>query len=394
MRRLRETSLPHPFNAESSLDSGFEDPGLLKKYSTFKSYKTSIATYPKIRTFYRPHPQATKLPDKPRPLPLLVFVHGLGGSLAQFHPLLTSLVNVGPCLGIDLPGCGQSEFAPTTWEAYSVSALAEVLLVAIEQYVDQEKCQGVIMIGHSMGCSLSAMLASSNSTFHRSLKFEIVGFVAICPKASIPSAETLASLRRLLSIPTPLFDLWRLWDRRGGPNSASVRRFVGAKADLATKTLQEKFNKQSKTAVWRRMTFGLLPSEQGNGDTKRGLPGPELWSGVSCPLFLIAGEGDKITPPEELSIISESLGYLNDQQQLWGSRQPSLSPKGTSDGPSSPLGKSHVTSLALNCGKSCGLYHDVWYLARTSLRVWTYCNGHYLKSLYGYSPVYQRHTLS
>jgi hypothetical protein len=33
-------------------------------------------------------------------------VHGLGGSLAQFHHLLTSLSNVASCFGIDLPGCG------------------------------------------------------------------------------------------------------------------------------------------------------------------------------------------------------------------------------------------------------------------------------------------------
>ena len=339
---LRAVQLPCPSNAESSVDSDYGDPGLLKKHSTFKSYKTLIATYPKIRTFYRPHPQETKLPDKPQPLPLLVFVHGLGGSLAQFHLLLTSLVNIGPCLGIDLPGCGLSQFAPTAWEAYSVNALAEVLLVAIEHHVDSDKCQGVILIGHSMGCSLSALLASSNSTLHRSLKFEIVGFVAICPKASVPSTDGLAKMRKLLSIPTPIFDLWRLWDRRGGPDSISVRRFVGAKADLATRKLQEKFNKQSQTAVWRRMAYGLLPSAQANGDAAGGLPGPELWSGLTCPLFLVAGEGDKITPPEELSIISKSMSHLTNQQQSLGRRQSSTTSKGATNDSSISRGKLYV----------------------------------------------------
>ena len=315
---------------------------MLKKHSTFKSYKTSVATYPRIRTFYRPHPQAAKLPDKPRPLPLLVFIHGLGGSLAQFHPLLNSLVNVGPCLGIDLPGCGLSQFAPTSWEAYSIKALAEVLLAAIEDHVDGDKGQRVIMIGHSMGCSLSAMLASSKSILHKSLKFEIVGFVAVCPKASVPSSDALAKMRNLLSIPTPLFDLWRLWDRRGGPDSTSVKRFVGARADLTTRKLQEKFNKQSRTAVWRRMAFGLLPSTQPNDAAEKGLPGPELWSGITCPLFLIAGEGDKITPPEELSIISESLRRLTNQQQSLDSRQTSISSRHTNDDISGARGKSRI----------------------------------------------------
>ena len=127
------------------------DPGLLKKHSSFESYTTSSATYPTIRTFYRPHPQADKLPSKPTPLPLLVFIHGLGGSLAQFNPLLTSLVNVAPCLGIDLPGCGRSAFSPTSWDAYTPKALAELLSVVIRQHCDKDEGQGAILIGHSMG---------------------------------------------------------------------------------------------------------------------------------------------------------------------------------------------------------------------------------------------------
>lgn len=45
------------------------EPGLLKKYSTFESYTTSRATYPRIRTFYKQHYEASKLPGD---LPLLV----------------------------------------------------------------------------------------------------------------------------------------------------------------------------------------------------------------------------------------------------------------------------------------------------------------------------------
>lgn len=45
------------------------DPGLLKKYSTFESYTTLRATYPRIRTFYKEHYESSKLPGD---LPLLV----------------------------------------------------------------------------------------------------------------------------------------------------------------------------------------------------------------------------------------------------------------------------------------------------------------------------------
>jgi pimeloyl-ACP methyl ester carboxylesterase len=94
------------------------DPSLLRKHTTYESYTTSTATYPKIRTVYHPHSQASKLPSD---IPLLVFVHGLGGSTAQFAPLLTSLINAAPCLAIDLPGCGLSEFKPDDLNAYTIA---------------------------------------------------------------------------------------------------------------------------------------------------------------------------------------------------------------------------------------------------------------------------------
>ena len=159
-----------------------------------------------------------------------------------------------------------------------------------------------------MGCSLSALLSSQNTPLHKKVDFPIVGQIAICPKASRPTYKQVLSFRRLLNVPTPIFDMWRKWDRRGGTESTSVYRFVGPKADIETKKLQEKFNAQSQTAVWRRMAWGALPTPLPNGELSGGLPGPEVWAGISIPLFLVAGEADHITKPEEIAIISKALG--------------------------------------------------------------------------------------
>ncbi|KAG5289741.1 dual specificity phosphatase [Histoplasma ohiense] len=284
------------------------DPGLLKKHSANISYTTPIATYPSIRTFLYPHPHIEELPTEPSPLPLLVFIHGLGGSLTQFHPLLTSLVNVAPCFGIDLPGCGLSSFSPKSWAAYSVEALATLLAVAIDQYRDKERGQKIVLIAHSLGCSLSALIVSSESPLMLSLQEHIIGLIAVCPPAGDPSEKTTESFRRLLYIPNPIFDLFRRWDRRGGPNSPSVMRFVGEDADMETKNLQLRFNHQSKTPVWRRMAWGALPSYNSLGKSVGGLPGKKVWAGVHVPLLLIAGESDQITKPEEVTKILE---YFN-----------------------------------------------------------------------------------
>ncbi|KAJ5568323.1 hypothetical protein N7450_010809 [Penicillium hetheringtonii] len=292
---------------QQSSDAAKTDPGLLRKFTEFASYTTSIASYPAIRTFYSPHPQLSRLPTKPSPVPLLVFVHGLGGSLAQFHHLLTSLSNVGSCFGIDLPGCGLSKFAPSEWEAYSVEALAELLVVAIERHRDKEAGQDVILIGHSLGCSISALIASSNSPVGKSLKEHIIGLVAVCPRAMPPSAEDATSFRRLLHIPGLIFDLWRYWDRRGGAESASVMRMVGKDADAETRDLQIRFNKQSRTPVWRRMAWGTLPS-YGTGEAVGGMPGEEVWAGIHMPILLVAGEADAITKPAEIQKLLKFFG--------------------------------------------------------------------------------------
>lgn len=283
------------------------DPGLLKKHSEFKSYTTSRYTYPKIRVFFRKHPQHDKLPTEPAPLPLLVFIHGLGGSIAQFHPLLASLVNISGALAIDLPGAGLSDFAPKTWNAYTTDALAELLAVIIEDYREKEAKQGVVLIGHSMGCSLAALIASKNSTLSNALSEHVVGLVAVCPKATPPSEQECATFRKLLWIPGPVFNMWRKWDRRGGIESASVNRFVGADADLETKKLQYRFNEQSKTEVWRRMASGSLPKYE-NGVAKGGFPGEHVWAGLEVPVFLVAGEADNITKPINIEEIAAFLG--------------------------------------------------------------------------------------
>ncbi|PYH71576.1 RNA 5'-triphosphatase domain-containing protein [Aspergillus vadensis CBS 113365] len=299
-----KTEVPQQKQSENAHDT---DPGLLKKHSSYLSYTTSTATYPSIRTFFRPHPQKDKLPTKPSPIPLLVFVHGLGGSLAQFNHLLTSLSNVGPCFGIDLPGCGLSSFSPTSWDAYTVEALAELLATAIEQHRDKDAGQEVVLISHSLGCSLSALLASSTSSIGAGLKEHILGLIAVCPRAAPPPPHDVAKFRRLLHVPSPIFDLWRYWDRRGGLHSTSVNRLVGAAADPDTRGLQVRYNKQSKTAVWRRMAWGTLPSYDSNGKAVGGIPGEDVWAGVRTPVLLVAGEADAVNKPAELKKI---LGFF------------------------------------------------------------------------------------
>ncbi|CEL09103.1 Putative Dual specificity phosphatase catalytic domain protein (AFU_orthologue; AFUA_1G03540) [Aspergillus calidoustus] len=272
-----------PDQVDGSMDADDTDPGLLKKHSTYLSYSTSVAKYPSIRTFYRPHPQMDKFPTEPSPIPLLVFVHGLG--------------------------CGLSSFAPTSWDAYTIEALAELLATAIDQHRDKEAGQGVVLVGHSLGCSISALLASSTSPLKHALKEHILSLVAVCPSGTPPSSSETSTNRRLLNIPSFVFELWRRWDRRGGIDSNSVTRFVGGEADADTRGLQVRYNKQSQTPVFRRMAWGALPQYSGPNDKPiGGLPGEGVWAGVRTPVLLVAGQSDTVTKPIEVQKILKYLG--------------------------------------------------------------------------------------
>lgn len=290
-------------------DTTTTDPGLIKKHSTIREFTVEFTgfTYPGIRTFYKPHSQEKQLPQKPCPVPLLVFIHGLGGSVAQFHPILTSLSNHASCLAIDLPGCGRSSFAPPQWEAYTTEALVRLLATVIEAHRDRNGDQNVVLIGHSMGCSLAALLASSTSPYAHLISDHVSGLIAICPKADPPSESQTKQLRKVTAVPGFLFDLVRKWDRRGGLNSSSVTRMTGPDADEETKKLQLRFNKQSRSKVWQRMAWGMCP-DYSTGAPIGGLPGQDFWAGLMLPVFLIAGASDHTTPPENVKRIVQFLG--------------------------------------------------------------------------------------
>ena len=275
------------------------NPGILKDFSSTRDVETSNGKY-KICSFYRPHAHLERLPSLAK-LPLLVFIHGMGGSIAQFGPLLRSLSNIAPCFGIDLPGSGLSELGD---KAYSIQAFSELLEQSIKQVCAENGHDKVVLICHSMGCSLGAQIAANQ-------QLPLAGMIAICPKATAPTEDEIHRLNNLLGFSDLILNGLRWFDRYGGPNSRSVLRFTGKQADLDLRKLQLQYNRSFSTPAFRR-TVGIFP----------GFPAQQVWSKVDVPLFLIGAEGDTVTPPDNVVKIASYLdsdvtsGKVEDNQSL------------------------------------------------------------------------------
>ncbi|KKA26236.1 hypothetical protein TD95_000109 [Thielaviopsis punctulata] len=280
-----------------SLDADASDPPILRASSSYKSYTIDAFHYADLRVFHHPHPD----PSPSRPL--IVCIHGLGGSVAQFAALLPRLTQLCSVVAIDLPGCGRSAFSEYAWAAYTPAALVQLLDVAVAEVRQPE--QHVVLVGHSMGTALASQLADDNAA---ALAPHVAALVALCPISAGMNVQRTTLLRRLIWVPGWVFNLWRIWDRRGGEDSASVTRFVGADAPRELKALQHRFNTQSQTPVWRRMVWGMLPLDHAaDGTPIGGATSLEVWGRVQVPVLLIGGAEDKVTAPQEVELVASAV---------------------------------------------------------------------------------------
>jgi pimeloyl-ACP methyl ester carboxylesterase len=228
----------------------------------------------RLRVFYAEHSLVTKLP---KPTPLIVFIHGLGGQINQFEPLLQYFGQVADVLALDLPGCGQSPLTDRRWELYTTDGLANLVHRVIEQKMVGRK---VILVGHSLGTMITGRLALSLGEL-------CLAVVLLCPKAEISEKEQ-KGIRLMTNLPEFVFNMFRKRDRayvpclfidvRGGIRSASVSRMVGPNVSESIKTRQLVWNLQSQTPTTLRMLKGARPLTR------------DEWGQVIPPVLIIAGE--------------------------------------------------------------------------------------------------------
>ncbi|KAI9301706.1 Alpha/Beta hydrolase protein [Cunninghamella echinulata] len=233
------------------------------------------------------------IPHENEKTPLMVFIHGLGGQVANWENQLQHYSKTYHVLAMDLLGSGFSEIT-LGWEEYKTKSLVNDIIQLIQLYPVEKP---LILVGHSYGCCLSTFTAASPK-IHPRLK----GMVLISPKAAL-GQDQLKGQKILSWVPDFVLDTSRLKDRQGGLYSKSVERLLGSNAPEHLRRKQLRWNLMSRTSVYKRIAVGAE------------FPSDSVYKQLgNLKILFIGGEKDEITPPKDMDIIQNKL--IQDKTQM------------------------------------------------------------------------------
>jgi len=123
--------------------------------------------------------------------PVVLAVHGLGGSHANWHDLAPLLTHDSRVLAIDLAGHGRT---PRAGRSASVRANCELL----GRFVEDVLGEPVVLLGNSMGAAVSILHAAAQPSHVRGLA--LIGPALPRPRTSVPG-RALAKQVALFAVP-------------------------------------------------------------------------------------------------------------------------------------------------------------------------------------------------
>ncbi|CEP61928.1 triacylglycerol lipase LALA0_S04e03840g [Lachancea lanzarotensis] len=220
--------------------------------------------------------------------PIYVFIHGLGGNMTQFEPLLRILAELNEgFVVLDLPGFGYS----SELYDYNMIRVVEVVEELLQSLTERRK---VVLVGHSLGCHVVMHFVSEFSS-----KYDIREILLLSPAApDLPQLKaffTKVSLTVLSKMPV-LFDWYRIYfDQSKGLDSSGIKQFH-YQADTYRKLWQFFYNVQIKSRSIVQYLRGWTPINWSSEAITR------LPSAV-----VITGKLDPITPLSTATSFYEAL---------------------------------------------------------------------------------------
>ncbi|MDO5724837.1 MAG: alpha/beta hydrolase [Tissierellia bacterium] len=83
-----------------------------------------------------------------------IILHGWGAMIQTVMPIINHLKNIGNVYALDLPGFGKSSEPKEVWDSYKYAEI-------VEKFIAKKKIDNPILIGHSFGGKICAIMASS-----------------------------------------------------------------------------------------------------------------------------------------------------------------------------------------------------------------------------------------
>lgn len=166
--RLSEEAVRRDWHSElASLHSDKDIPGWRVRFTRFRGYVQREASYIGRQGTASPAATEVSSPSSNQPKPLLVLVHGFGGSLEQFTSVAAELSDHFDVAALDSMGFGRSEKPPLSYNQYLWrDQVVEFVrrLCSSSARPDHESDSGprrVVVAGNSIGGFTAALTAAT-----------------------------------------------------------------------------------------------------------------------------------------------------------------------------------------------------------------------------------------
>jgi len=223
--------------------------------------------------------------------PLLICLHGLGGSTETFLPLVPSLLQTHNVVLVDFPGFGRT---PLTESAKPISIEGHVadlgdLVTSLQGTSSNPASSGVVIIGHSLGAIVALHFAARYPQIVRGLTLIGPGRAA----GHIPTVR-----QRMLDLAAAV--------RKEGINYAAA---AAAKSNFYEDTQFRKVDPATREAV---RTDVSSSNPEAYAQTCEAIVAtshmdPE-YKDITCPIVFVAGDKDMISPVERSNDLSSLVG--------------------------------------------------------------------------------------
>lgn len=231
-----------------------------------------------------------------------LFIHGLGGTLEQFEPLLRLLdLDKKSFIAIDLPGFGKSD----ELSDYSMLNVVNIIHQVLQKVLKANNVT-LNLVGHSMGCYLSLHFIEIYSKDYRLNHLVLLA----SPKPRIEQLDKSKwinqyALKIVNKIPWT-FDYYRTWlDQSKGLQSSGIERFFynndESDQDLRYRKLWQFYNNvqiKSKSIIayllgWEAIEWSKVRNILSRGD-------------CITKVTIVYGDQDRVTSVEQANDLREA----------------------------------------------------------------------------------------